>query len=162
MKEARGRRVGFDMRRFLLAVFAFAAPGLALAQEFTSPLDVVSTLYGTYFLNVPMRDITPYFSDDLTERLGGTIVGHEQFRHAGFDPLTGRLDWAPRGFKLSLLNQAQNTAQVRADFQDGSNAISVTYDLVREEPHGWQIDHIAGKAGDLTWCSNSILSMATP
>jgi hypothetical protein len=150
------------MRSCLLAVLAFAAPGFALAQEFSSPLDVVSTLYGTYFLNVPVRDITPYFSDELTERLGGTIIGHEQFRLAGFDPLTGRLDWDPRSFKLSLLNQALNTAQVRASFQDGTTTISVTYDLVREDPHGWQIDHIAGEAGELTWCSNSIVSMAAP
>lgn len=162
MKAARGRRVVFNMRCCLLAVLAFAVPNLGLAQEFTSPLDVVSTLYGTYFLNVPVRDISPYFSDELTEKLGDTVIGHDQFRMAGFDPLTGRLDWEPRGFQISLLHETGETAQVEATFQDGQTTISVTFDLVHEHPNGWQIDHIAGKAGERTWCTNAFVSMAAP
>ncbi len=150
------------MRSCLLALFAVSVPSLSLAQEFTTPMDVVSTLYGTYFLNVPITDIAPYFSDELTDRLGGTTVGHDQFRAAGIDPLTGRLDWEPRSFKLDIVKQTDDTAEIKASFQDGATAVTVTYELVREHLHGWQIDHIAGTAGDKTWCTDAIVSMADP
>lgn len=150
------------MRSCLLALLALTVPNLSQAQEFSTPLDVVGTLYGTYFLNVPLTDISPYFSDRLTERLNGKTVGHKEFSAAGIDPLTGRLNWDPRDFKLALLNQTADTAKVAASFNDGPTGISVTFDLVREDMHGWQIDHIAGEAGDQTWCTNSIVSMADP
>ncbi len=150
------------MRSCLLALLALSVPSLSQAQEFTTPMDVVSTLYGTYFLNVPLTDISPYFSDELTDRLGGTTIGHDQFRAAGIDPLTGRLNWDPRGFKLALVEQTADAAEIKASFQDGLTTISVTFDLVREHMHGWQIDHISGEAGDQTWCTNSIVSMADP
>lgn len=147
------------MRRLFLALMVSLTPGPVFAQAFTSPLDVVSTLYGTYFLNVPLSDIRPYFSDKLTEQLGGALVGREQFKAAGIDPLTGRLDWQPRGFDLSVLGQASDTAKVQARFQDGVATTAVTFDLIREKPHGWQIDHIAGTSGDRSWCTNAIVSM---
>jgi hypothetical protein len=150
------------MRSCLLALMASFMPGLVSAQEFTSPLDVVSTLYNTYFLNVPLRDIRPYFSDRLTERLENAVVGRNEFREAGFDPLTGRLHWQPQGFKLDLISEAPTSAKVRASFKDEASSTEIVFDLVREDKHGWQIDHIEGSSGEQSWCTNSIVSMANP
>lgn len=150
------------MRRSLFVFLAVMTPGLSQAQEFSSPLDVVSTLYGTYFLNVPLTDIRPYFSDRLTTRLGGTIVGNEQFSKAGLDPLTGQLEWDPRGFDLSIVWQTGDKAKVQAKFIDSTEPIVVTFLLVKEDLHGWQIDHLEGRSGEQTWCTNTIVSMAQP
>jgi hypothetical protein len=150
------------MRSCLLVFLAVFSPSLSQAQEFSSPLDVVGTLYGTYFLNIPVTDISPYFSERLTARLGGTIIGHDQFRQAGFDPLTGQLDWDPRGFDLSIVSQTANTAQVQAKFTDSNAPILVTFDLVKEDRYGWQIDHLVGVSDDQTWCSNAIIALAQP
>jgi hypothetical protein len=150
------------MRRGLLFIIFSCCPALSYAQEFTSPIDVVSTLYGTYFLNVPLTDIRPYFSDELTGQLGSTVIGQEQFRRSGFDPLTSQLDWDPRGFALTLVRQNASTAVVLARFTEDSKAVTVSFELIKEVEHGWQIDHIEGTAGDQTWCTNAIVSLAQP
>lgn len=150
------------MRLLSLVILGLLSAGQTHAQEFTTPLDVVGTLYDSYFLGAPPQDIAPYFSDDLTDRLNGQEIGVAQFIATGLDPITGHLDWKPHSFSIALIDQQPEFAQIAVSFKDAGVPTRIVLDVVLEQDNGWQIDHIAGKAGEATWCTNAIISMARP
>ena len=130
-----------------------------LCQQFSSPADLVDTLYDSYFSGVVIDDFAPYFSDGLTRQMDGR-VGMSEFEALGFDPIVGDPQWAPRNFRITAQDQTRDTAQVEVSFDTRNVPVSLKMTLVREPAHGWQIDHIAGKAGTHTWCTNDIIALS--
>lgn len=147
------------MRKSIAAVIlAWSFASAAQAQQFTSPIDLVETLYSSYFSGVAIDDFAPYLSDGLTSRMDGK-VGVSEFQVLGFDPIVGDRAWEPRNFKAELVEQDAAKARVHVGFISHDVPISVTLTLTLEPLHGWQIEHIAGVAGDKTWCTNDILAL---
>lgn len=128
------------------------------AQQFSTPIDLVETLYNSYFIGMAIDDFAPYLSDDLTRQIDGK-VGTAEFRVLGFDPIVGESNWSPRHFIAELVEQTTDHAKVRVDFFTNGMPVSVTFTLVHERLHGWQIDHISGTSGRRTWCTNDIIAL---
>ena len=141
---------------FVLGCFFIATP--THAQQFTSPADLVETLYNSYFTGLQIDDFDPYLSDDLTRQMSGK-VGMSEFEALGFDPIVGVEDWAPRKFEIVPLESTVDQARISVRFESHGLLVSVTLTLIREPAHGWQIDHIAGLAGDRSWCTNTIIAL---
>jgi hypothetical protein len=135
-----------------------AAVAAACGQQFESPTDLVETLYNSYFDDLPIDDLAPYLSDDLTRQMSGK-VGMSEFKMLGFDPIVGDPNWEPRNFRTELASKSADNAEVKVSFTTKRTPVSITIDLVREPRHGWQIDHIAGRAGERTWCTNDIVAL---
>ncbi|MDB5612938.1 MAG: hypothetical protein JWQ22_591 [Devosia sp.] len=152
-------RTGGEMRRSIVAgILACSFAAAAQAQKFTSPIDLVETLYSSYFSGLVIDDFDPYLSDELTNQMDGK-VGVSEFQVLGFDPIIGDANWEPRNFKAELVEQDGNEARVHVSFISRALPISLTLTLTLEPLHGWQIEHIAGVAGDRTWCTNDILAL---
>lgn len=139
--------------------FWIAAISATSAQQFNSPLDLVETLYGSYFDGVAIDDLSPYLSNDLTRQMDGS-VGVSQFQALGFDPIVSDPNWSPRGFQAVTVQQTEENSQVQVDFETSGVPVSIKITLVREPVHGWQIDHLAGSAGGRTWCTNDIIALS--
>lgn len=146
------------MRAFFLVLAYFVIATPTHAQQFTSPSDLVETLYNSYFSGLQIDDFDPYLSDDLTQQMSGK-VGMSEFDALGFDPIVGVKDWAPRHFEIVPLEATLDKARITVRFESHGLPVSVTLTLIREPAHGWQIDHIAGVAGDRTWCTNTIIAL---
>ena len=147
------------MRKSILAVIlAWGCASAVQAQQFTSPIDLVKTPHSRYFSGLAIDDFDPYLSDGLTNQMGGK-VGVSEFQVLGFDPIVGDANWEPRNFKAELVEQDGDEARVHVSFISHTVPISVTLTLTLEPLHGWQIDHIAGVAGDKKWCTNDILAL---
>lgn len=140
----------------LMVAWTLASP--AAAQQFTSPIDLVETLYDSYFSGLPIDDFDPYLSTDLTSQMAGK-VGVAEFAVLGFDPIVGEPDWDPRNFTAKLLELEGDKARVEVRFISRGMPVAVTLTLILEQVHGWQIDHIAGLAGERTWCTNDIVAL---
>jgi hypothetical protein len=130
-----------------------------LGQQFTSPSDLVNTLYSSYFDGVEIDDFAPYLSDNLTRKMAGR-VGMTQFSALGFDPIVADPHWEPRHFRAVPLKEAADEAKFQVSFETRGVPVSITMTLIQEAMHGWQIDHIAGVAGDRTWCTNDIVALS--
>lgn len=139
----------------LMAFLVSAVP----AQEFTSPDDLLSSLYSEYLSGRAVTNFEPYFSDRLTAEMDGARVPREALRRLGFDPITGmgqrRLMTV---FNLENLATEGLTATSMASFRADGELFTIEFGLVREDRHGWQIDHISGKAGDVVWCTNDLVA----
>lgn len=147
------------MRKSIVALMmALSCVPAVQAQQFTSPIDLVETLYSSYFSRLTIEDFDPYLSDALTDRMNGK-VGVSEFEVLGFDPIVGDADWEPRNFRTELIQQDIKQARVHVGFLSHSVPISITLNLVIEPLNGWQIDHIAGVAGSKTWCTNDIVAL---
>lgn len=147
------RIVGLCMGVWLAGVVAPSA------QAFTTPSDLVDTLYESYFVGVKIDDFAPYLSEDLTRQIAGKI-GQSHFALLGFDPLVVDADWAPRHFRSILQSEGGDEAQVEVTFETLNKPVTVRLTLIHEPLHGWQIDHIAGVSGDRTWCTNDIIALS--
>lgn len=97
----------------LILTWGFAST--AQAQQFATPIDLVETLYSSYFSGLVIDDFAPYLSDSLTAQMDGK-VGVSEFEVLGFDPIVGDADWEPRNFKAELLEQGEHEAQARVGF----------------------------------------------
>ena len=139
--------------------FWIAAISAAPAQQFDTPLDLIETLYGSYFDGLPIDDFGPYLSDDLTRKMDDS-VGVSEFKALGFDPIVSDPNWQPRDFQAAALFETKESAQVQIRFETNGTPVSLTITLIRETAHGWQIDHLAGSAGDRTWCTNDIIALS--
>jgi hypothetical protein len=86
--------VSMAMRSWLFGSGLWIATLVApLGQQFTSPSDLVNTLYSSYFDGVEIDDFAPYLSVNLTRKMAGR-VGMTQFSALGFDPIVAD----PHGF----------------------------------------------------------------
>lgn len=57
-----------------------------------------------------------------------------------------------------------NRAAAAPDVVQGrkQEPVTITFELVREEEYGWQIDHIRGQFGSVDWCSNELVAAVQP
>lgn len=130
------------------------------SQEFTSPDDLLSTLYQAY-LSAPVTNFEPYFSDRLTAEMAGGRLDRRVLQGLGADPLLGgeRASLVTM-FNLDTIEPEGLTATSVASFQSGGKPVTIRFQLVREDDHGWQIDHIKGQSGDFSWCSSDLIAAA--
>ena len=147
------------MRSLIILSAMTLLVSIAQGQEFTSPEDLLSSLYYEYLSGRAVTNFEPYFSNRLTAETNGAQLPPEALGRLGFDPLTG-MD-QPRLmtiFNLETLDTRGLTATSIASFTVDGVVVTINFELVREQRHGWQIDHISGKAGDVTWCSNDLIA----
>jgi hypothetical protein len=139
---------------FLLAVQS------GQAQEFASPEDLLTTLYRAYLL-APITNLEPYFSDELSAQMSGGRLDGQVMRQLGFDPILGLDEPAlVTTFNLNTIDSNDLTATSVARFYNGGKPVKITFALVRETDHGWQIDHMSGQAAGVSWCSNDLVAAA--
>ena len=149
------------MRRIVAALIALSAPGVQ-AQEFVSPDDLLSTLYNAY-LSAPVTNFEPYFSQTLTAELNGGRLDNEALLRLGFDPILGSDHPSlVTLFNLDTVDTEGLTATSVVSFKSAGRPVTITFELVREEDHGWQIDHISGQAGGVSWCSDDLVTAVQP
>lgn len=65
-------------------------------------------------------------------------------------------------FDLETVGAKGLTATSVASFHNHGEHVTISFDLVQEPGHGWQIDHISGQAGDVSWCSNDLIAACKP
>lgn len=146
------------MRKLAIAIamsLLGAAPGSA--EQFSSPTDLLSTLYEAYLTQGGVTNLEPYFSDRLTQAMGGARLSPEVMETLGVDPLVGA-----SGANLTLLQIGEDAeddkrAVVDVSFHNRALPVQLRFELVREPVYGWQIDHLEGKTGDVSWCSRSLV-----
>jgi hypothetical protein len=138
----------------LFVAVRVAAP---VAQEFTSPQDVLGTLYQAYMSGGGVDNVSPYFSDRLTEELGDTRISPAVMAAIGVDPLVGATD--PEITMFEMEDKGHDGARVVVDVQFHNRHVPVhlTFELIKEDQHGWQIDHLSGSSGTVTWCSGALI-----
>lgn len=148
------------MRRLLVLFTLILLMPAARGQEFTSPDDLLSSLYLNYLSGQAVTNFEPYFSDRLTAEMGGGNVPPDAFRQLGFDPISGAGEpHLMTVFNLDTVSEAKGlTATTTASFRTDGQSVTIKFDLVHEQRHGWQIDHISGTAGDAAWCSNDLIA----
>jgi hypothetical protein len=148
------------MHKIVLAsVFALHG-GFANAQEFTSPLDVMETFYGAY-LSKGVSDPGPYFSDRLTREMAGARLSPEFIASLGIDPLVGATDAQVTQLRFSPdQNRDARRAIVEVSFNNRNVPVNLTFQLIREDLHGWQIDHFEGRSGSVRWCTRTLVEAA--
>jgi hypothetical protein len=145
------------MWKIAILTVALFAPR-AQAQEFSSPEDLLSTLYRAY-LSAPVTNFEPYFSDRLTAEMSGGRLGPQTLHRLGVDPIIGSHEPSlVTVFNLDTVAKRGLTATSTASFRNNGDLVTINFDLVREDAHGWQIDHISGQSGDLSWCSSDLVA----
>lgn len=145
------------MRKVTAALLALLAPSVQ-AQEFVSPDDLLSTLYEAY-LSAPVTNFEPYFSARLTAQMAGGRLDQRALRRLGIDPILGGDDSSLLTFfNLDTMETEGLTATSVARFRSAGQPVTIIFELVREEDHGWQIDHIRGQSGNVSWCSNDLIA----
>ena len=147
-------------RTLLVAVAVALTSAAAWAQEFTSPEDLLGTLYGVYLAGGSVDRLDPYFSDRLTAALSTAHLNVDIVRLLGLVALTGTE--APGVLTVFNLQSATEafTAEAVVSFRNGDGPVSVTFDLGLESADGWQIDHIKGVSGTTSWCSGEMMAKA--
>lgn len=147
------------MRTLIALAILAAPPQSVLAQQFTSPNDLLSALYDQYLGGYAVTNFEPYFSDNLTQETNGAKVPREALKKLGLDPVTGLSEpQLMTTFNLETVETSGPTATSIASFRADGKAYTITFELVHEALHGWQIDHISGKVGDVTWCTNDLIA----
>lgn len=146
------------MNRFVAIVAATLLLIVPLrAQQFSTPTDLLETVYEAYVSSGGITNLEPYFSDRLTEEMGEARLSPEIMEKIGVDPLVGAQD-----ANITLLHMADeggndDRATVKVSFNNRQHPVQLTFGLVNEPVHGWQIDHLEGRSGAVEWCSRSIV-----
>jgi hypothetical protein len=144
----------------MTAVLAFASQSVK-AQEFSSPEDLVGTLYGVYLAGGTVDRFDPYFSDRLSSALDRTQLNKDILGMLGLEALTGATKpGVLTVFNLESAKGGAFTAQAIVSFRNETVPVSMTFDLVLEPAYGWQIDHIRGTSGTARWCSEDLIARA--
>ena len=148
------------IHRASLAVLALAASrSPSLAQEFTSPQDVLTSLSEVIlFGSTPLTNFEPYFTDRLSSAMAGGSLAASTFQELGFDPMKGLTDRELITlFRLETSPAAGRTAQAVSTFNAGTVPVRIEFELVWEGKHGWQIDQLQGTAGELLWTNEAFV-----
>ncbi len=149
------------MGKVVAVVFALLAPSVQ-AQEFVSPEDLLSTLYQAY-LSAPVTNFEPYFSESLTAQMNGGQLDSQALQRLGFDPILGSDHPSlVTFFNLDTMATEGLSATSVASVRSAGQPVTITFELVREEKYGWQIDHIRGQFGSVDWCSNELVAAVQP
>jgi hypothetical protein len=145
------------MWKIAIPIAALSAPS-AQAQEFQSPEDLLSTLYQSY-LSAPVTNFEPYFSDRLTAEMSGGRLNAKTLQRLGVDPIMGSDGPSLMTvFNLETMETKGLTATSVASFRNNGEPVTISFELVHEHEHGWQIDHISGQSGDVSWCSSDLVA----
>lgn len=146
------------MQKFALAVALSLLPSLDVAaQQFTSPEDLLGTLYDAY-LTTGVTSLAPYFSDELTEAMGDARITPAIMEAMGVDPLVGAEGAVITQLKMQSEPGEGERTVVEVAFHNRQTPVQLKFVLVNEAKSGWQIDHLEGKSGEVTWCSRSIVA----
>ena len=142
------------------AVGGSSIPVVAQDQQFSSPRDLLSSLYEVVlFGSQPTAYYSPFFSDRLTALLSPGILGPEEFRTLGFDPLTGFTGTSlVTVFNLETVDEGLLTAKAVATFRADNVPVTITFSLVREAAEGWQIDDLRGTSGEREWALSELIN----
>jgi hypothetical protein len=149
------------MKKVALAIVLALHSGTALAQEFTSPLDVMETLYAAYLSGVEVHDLSPYFSDRLMEEIGDAHLSPEIIANMGVDPMIGATDAQLSQLFIDDAGGGGKRAVVEVRFHNRRVPVELTFQLVLEPAVGWQIDHFHGKSGEIEWSAQTLAEAAT-
>lgn len=145
------------MRKAVIPLVILLAPNVQ-AQEFSSPEDLLSTLYQAY-LFAPVTNFEPYFSDRLTAEMSGGRLDAKTLQLLGVDPIMGSEEPSlVTVFNLETIETKRLTASSVASFRNRGEPVTISFELVHEQEHGWQIDHISGQSGDVSWCSSDLVA----
>lgn len=146
-----------QMYRLVVAALFAIQPTLALAQEFTSPMDLMDTFYFAYITG-GVSDLAPYFSDRLTKEMAGARLSPDIIAAMGMDPLVGASDPQVTQLMFSPTQGGEaRRATVEVSFHNRREPVELRFELIEEERYGWQIDHFQGKSGAVEWCSRSMV-----
>jgi hypothetical protein len=153
------RRLTGFLRLTLIAAASPWVPVLAQDHQFSTPQDLLSSLYEVVlFGSRPTTYYAPFFSDRLTALLSSGILGPEEFRTLGFDPLTGFTGATlVTVFNLETMRQGPLTAEAIARFNADDVPVTITFSLVREAAEGWQVDDLQGTSGDREWTLSDLI-----
>jgi hypothetical protein len=145
------------MWRTSIPVVALLASSVQ-AQQFSSPEDLLSTLYQAY-LSAPVTNFEPYLSDRLTAEMNGGRLDTKTLQRLGIDPIVGSDEPSlVTVFNLETVETKGLTASSVASFRNHGERVTISFELVHEHEHGWQIDHISGQSGDVSWCSSDLVA----
>jgi len=118
----------------------------------------METLYAAYLSGVEVSDLSPYFSDRLTKELGDARISPRIIASMGVDPMTGASDPELTQLRIAAGDAEAERAVVEVSFHNRRVPVELKFELVREPVHGWQIDHLEGRSGDIEWNTRSIVS----
>ena len=145
------------MHKLILASIFTLQTASVSAQEFTSPLDVMQTFYGAY-LTGAVSDLSPYFSDRLTNEMAGARLSPDVIASLGIDPLVGATDAQVTQLTIAP-TESDGTSRtiVKVSFHNRRVPVELTFELIQDAEHGWQIDHFEGQSGSIQWCTRSLV-----
>jgi len=92
--------------------------------------------------------------------MGGAALSPEIIASMGVDPLIGAAQPQLNQLNIAASEGGEERAVVEVRFHNRTVPVELTFELVREREHGWQIDHLRGKSGEVKWCSRSIVEAA--
>lgn len=120
----------------------------------------METFYDAY-LTGGVSNLAPYFSERLTSEMAGIRLSPELIASLGIDPLFGATDAqvAQLSFDSNHDGEAER-ATVSVSFHNRNVPVELTFELIREAEHGWQIDHFEGVSGSVEWCSRRLVEAA--
>lgn len=121
-------------------------------------MDVMETLYTAYLSGMEISDLSPYFSDRLTKELGDARISPQIIASMGVDPMIGASDPVLTQLTIAAGEEVAERAVVEVSFHNRRVPVELKFELVRELVHGWQIDHLEGRSGDIEWNTRSIVS----
>lgn len=156
-----GRRIKGQVARWgiAIAVASSCTETIAQDQQFSSPQDLLSSLYEVVlFGQQPSAYYAPFFSQRLTALLSGGILGPEKFATLGFDPLTGFTGTSlVTVFNLETMREGPLTAEAVASFRADNVPVTIRFSLIREAAEGWQIDDLRGTSGEREWTLSDLI-----
>ena len=127
---------------FVAGLF-FAFAGLAAAQPYETPQDLLTAFYEPYFTDDFYEDETRFRSEALQalydEDVAATPEG--ELGALSFDPYIDGQDYDLADFAIGAPEIAGDRAQVPVHFTNFGEKRSFLYELVREEG-GWKIDDV--------------------
>jgi hypothetical protein len=131
----------------------------ALAQMPGDPVTVVRGLYRGYERNKPPELAKQPFSPRIRKLLAADKAQAKgEVGRLDFDPIVNGQDWKIADLSVTLVSQAQDTAEVEAKFNNLGDPQDLHYDLVRSGGR-WLIDEIQSR-GKPRWTLSKILAGA--
>ncbi len=140
----------------ILGLTLLSMPAAYAAPVFTTPMDLLGTLYNAYLGGHEVMDLDPYFSDRLEKEMQGVLLAPEVIQSLGVDPLVGAIGADVTMLNMDAVSEGERVA-VEVRFHNREEPVFIRFELVEEAAHGWQIDHLRGKSGDVEWCTRSLV-----
>ena len=152
------------MRIVLGLLFVLCLPGLAQAQPFADPLDVLAALYAGYDVAdsapaIPQRELQSDRLNALIEKDANEASG--QSGRIQFDPYVNGQDFDITDVELREPYYAGGRAMVHVQLRNFGAPQNLGFMLVNENG-GWKIDNVWGVAEDHGYDLLDILQQPMP